>query len=181
MIFKSFLSNRCTEIIFGSILGDGSLRIQKPYVNARLSFRHAISQKEYFFWKVDQLKEISSDKCWWRQKADGYGGEKLRYQSLATEPLTQIYHIAHHHNQTQIKRRWLNILTPLSLLIWWLDDGSIIGNGRKGVFCTDSFTLKEQQILARYLLVVWKVRVSIGKITRKKENGSEGVYYRLWF
>ena len=48
-------------------------------------------------------------------------------------------------------------MTPLSLAIWWLDDGSIIGNGRKGVLCTDGFDEESVHVLARYLEKVWGV------------------------
>jgi len=179
MIKKSFLSDRCKEIILGSLLGDGSLKIEKIYKNARFSFRHSIYQKEYFFWKVEQLKEISSESCWWKQKKNSLGGEMLRYQSLALPALTEIYKLTHKKNKLVIKRKWLNQMSPLSLAIWWLDDGSIISNGRKGVFCTDSISYKEQKILAKYLKVVWEINVHIGKIKRIRD-GKEVEYYRLW-
>ena len=179
-MITSFLSDRCREIVLGMVLGDGSLKIHKPYKNARFSFRHSIGQKDYFSWKVGELKEICSESCWWKQEPNGLGGEMLRCQSLALESLTEIYKITHYHNTLAIKRRWLNLLTPLSLAVWWTDDGSIIGNGRKGVLCTDPFTLEEQKILSQYLLKVWKVNVAIGKITRER-NGEIREYYRLWF
>lgn len=176
---KSFLSDQCKEIILGSLLGDGSLKIQSFYKNARFSFRHSVGQKEYFFWKAQQLKEISGNSDIWEQEADGFGGKKLRYQSRALRSLTELHQLISKKNHLVIRRKWLNQLTPLSLAIWWLDDGSIIGNGRKGVFCTDSFSLKEQKILAKYLMKVWGVRVTIGKIVRLWK-GRKREYYRLW-
>ena len=178
-MIESFLSKNCKEIILGSLLGDGSLRIHKSYKNARFSFRHSVNQKEYFFWKAGQLKEISGESSIWRQKADGFGGEKLRYQSLALESLTELYRLTHKGNQLIIRRKWLNELTPLSLAIWWLDDGSLIGNGKRGVICTDPFSLKDQKTLARYFLKVWGVKTAIGKISRRS-NGKRVEYYRLW-
>ena|SRR3989344_959741 len=179
MIKKSFLSDRSKEVILGSILGDGSLKIHKPYKNARFSFRHSIGQKDYFFWKANQLKEISSDSYYWVQKADGLGGEKIRYQSLALESLTDLYHLTHEHDKLVIKRKWLNLLTPLSLAIWWLDDGSLIVNSRRGVLCTDPFSYEDQKILARYLYIVWGIRVTIAK-TIREHDGRKREYYRLW-
>jgi len=177
---KSFLLNKSEEIILGSLLGDGSLRIHKDYKNARFSFRHSVRQKDYFFWKVSQLKDISGKNCYWESKdRDGFGGKKLRYQSIATERLTDLYNLVCKKGKLKIQRKWLNLLTPLSLTIWWMDDGSIIGNGRKGVFCTESFSYKEQKILARYLKVIWKIKVHVGKIKRVW-NGKEKTYYRLW-
>jgi len=162
------LSDRCKEIILGSLLGDGSLKINSDYKNARFSFRHSEKFQKYFFWKVNELKEISGEKCFWKEK-DGM----LRYQSLALESLTEIYNFTHKKNKLTIKRKWLNLMTPLSLAVWWMDDGSLIKNSRQGVFCTDSFDLKSQKILAQYLLKVWNIKTKIGK-NRKKE------YYRLY-
>lgn len=180
MIKKSFLSDRSKEIILGSLLGDGSLRISKPYTNARFSFRHSWDQKDYFFWKVSELKEISGKSCWWRQDGpDGLGGRKLRYQSLALESLTELYRQTHDKDKLVIRRKWLNQLTPLSLTVWWLDDGSLIGHGKRGVLCTDPFSHEEQKILARYLLKTWNVRVAIAKIVRVR-GGKRKEYYRLW-
>ena len=178
-MIKSFLSKHCKEVILGSLLGDGSLKIHKPYKNARFSFRHSVNQKEYFFWKAEQLKEISGESSIWRQKADGFGGKKLRYQSLALDSLTELHRLTSRNNRLLIRRKWLNKLTPLSLAIWWLDDGSLITNGKRGVICTNSFPLEEQKILARYLLKVWDIKTAIGKIFRKR-NGKHTEYYRLW-
>lgn len=168
---KSFLSKNCKEIIFGSLLGDGSLKIYKSYENARFSFRHSVRQKDYFFWKISQLKEISGESCWWEQKKNSLGDAMLRYQSKALESLTELYRLTHKKKKFIIRRKWLNQLTPLSLAIWWLDDGSLITNGRRGVLCTDPFSYEEQKLLARYLYKVWNIKVHIGKM---KE------YYRLW-
>jgi hypothetical protein len=161
------LSVECKEIILGSLLGDGSLKISKKYKNARFSFRHSIKYNDYFFWKAERLKEISGKKYYWIQK-DG----KLRYQSLALPELTEIYNFASKKGKLKVRRRWLNLLTPRALAVWWMDDGALVKNSRQGVFCTDKFSFKEQKILSRYLWKVWKIRVRIGK--------SEKGYYRLW-
>ena len=70
-------------------------------------------------------------------------------------------------------------MTPLSLAIWWFDDGSIISNGRKGVFCTDGFTKKQVKTLAQYLQVVWQIRTVVGAVSNKRD-GKKEEYYRLW-
>lgn len=178
-MIQSFLSEQCKEVILGSLLGDGTLRIHPQYKNARFSFRHSIKQKEYFFWKLKQLEEISGEKCWWIQSNNALSGDKLYYQSLALESLTNLYELTHKGQRLHIRRKWLNMLTPLSLTIWWLDEGSLITNGRRGVLCTDSFSYEEQKIMARYLYKVWDVKVAIGKVHREWK-GKQNEYYRLW-
>ena len=174
------LSDRIKELLLGSLLGDGSLKISDGYVNARFSFRHSIIQKEYFELKVAMLEDISSDHCVFLQKADGYSrNQKLRYQSLALPALSEMFNLTHTNGRLDIQRRWLNCMTPFSLAIWWFDDGSLIANGRKGVFCTDGFDEKSVKILAQYLQVVWNIQTHIASIGRKRD-GTQKEYWRLW-
>ena len=175
------LSDHVVSIIFGSLLGDGSLKIHKGYTNARFSFRHSIVQKNYFLWKANQLKEISAAKYVFQQKADGFSkNEKMRYQSCALPELTELYQITHKQHKFVVKRRWLNIMTPLSLAVWWCDDGSIVGNARKGVLCTDGFDELFVKRLAKYLEVNWNLKTHVGAVSRSRESKKEK-YYRLWF
>lgn len=166
------MSDQCKAIILGSLLGNGSLRKQKNYKNARFYIRH--SQQDYFLWKAYALQEIAS--------AVGYSKNKsLLFQSRAISQLTEIHQITYDKNKLKIQRRWLNHLTPLSLAIWWMDVGSLISNHRKGVLCTDGFEEQSVKLLAHYLKVVWKVNAHVGRRDRKYGNSSKQFYYRLWF
>lgn len=173
------LSVKTKEIILGSLLGDGSIRIHPKYKNARFSFRHSIKQKEYFLWKCSKLKEISADKSIFIQKNDGYSlNDKLRYQSRALPALTELYKITH-KKAFLIRRKWLNYMSALSLAIWWFDDGSIISNGRKGVICTDGFDEKSVKLLVQYLQKNLHIRAKAAPI-RRKTNGKKKEYWRIW-
>lgn len=173
------LSKDIKSIILGSVLGDGSLKIHPKYRNARFSFRHSEKQSDYFFWKVNQLKEIAGEKHYWRQSKngkDGWGTVKLRFQSKALPALTEIFELTHPKKTFLIRRKWLNLLTPLSLAIWWQDDGSIIANGRKGVLCTDGFKKQEVQLLQKYLKKVWNIQTTAAPKSSKEKDK-----LRLWF
>ena len=172
------LSDHCKSIIYGTLLGDGCLQKTKGYKKARLSIRHSFAQVDYFDWKVDRLREISSPKSVQKQAPTG-----LIFQSKACSELTEIQSITHLNNRLRIQRRWCNHLTPLSLAIWWCDDGSIISNGRKGVLCTDGFDETSVRLLANYLQTVWGIYVHVGAIKRDRKNVqySKNHYYRLWF
>ena len=170
------ISLSCPEksVILGSLLGDGSLKIYPGYKNARFSFRHSEKESAYFFYKVGLLSEIGSPGSVQRQAPDGWSSlGKLRYQSRALPALSEIHNVTHKKNKLQIRRKWLNHLTPHSLAIWWFDDGSIISGGRRGVLCTDGFTEAECLILARYLLVVWKISARIGRVSKQSRKGSK--------
>jgi len=133
--------------------------------------------REYFLWKVSQIKEISAETDVWEQKGDdGWGKDKLRYQSAALPALTDLFCLTNPHRQLEIRRKWLNQLTPLALCVWWLDDGSLL-NGKQGVFCTDGFSYEEQLILVRYLRVVWELNP---RISRVSTTGPRSNQYRIW-
>ena len=165
------LKNRCREIILGSLLGDGSLVISKRYKRPRFEIRHSISQKDYFFWKVSELKEISGKKCSRIQPADGWSKKKkLHYHSLAQPCLTELYYLTHRQGKTYIHQEWLKELTPLSLLVWWLDDGSLVKNSRQGILCTEGFSRQDSLVLSRYLKQRWRIKTKVGR---------RGKYYQL--
>jgi LAGLIDADG DNA endonuclease family len=179
------LSDHCKSIICGTLLGDGCLQITKGYKNARLSIRHSQVQREYFDWKVANLQEISSAKSVQISKSSGFGkNPKFLFQSSSLPDLTSLYNLTYKKKRLCIRRRWLNKLTPLSLAIWWCDDGSIIGNPpRRGVLCTDGFDEKSVRLLARYFEKVWKIHAHVGAIRRNRiyGNSTKTEYYRLWF
>lgn len=174
------LSKNVRDIILGSLLGDGSLAINPKYKNPRFSFRHSIKQKEYFFWKVDMLKEVCGESCYWLQgsekKPDGWGTAKYRFQSKALSSLTEIYNLTHKKvsvTKVRVTRKWLNQLSPLSLAIWWQDDGSLVSDSRQGVICTDGFSLEEVAIIRQYFKTVWDIETKIGRISNQEK-------YRIW-
>ena len=174
------LSKNVRDIILGSLLGDGSLAINPKYRNPRFSFRHSLKQKEYFFWKVGALKEISGESCYWLQgsekKPDGWGTAKYRFQGKALSSLTEIYDLTHKRvsgTKVRVTRKWLNQLSPLSLAIWWQDDGSLVSDSRQGVLCTDGFSLQEVEIIHQYFKKVLSIETKIGQIANQDK-------YRIW-
>jgi hypothetical protein len=174
------LSKNVRDIILGSLLGDGSLAINPKYKSPRFSFRHSIKQKEYFFWKVEMLKEISGESCYWLQgsekKPDGWGTAKYRFQSKVLSSLTEIYNLTHKRvsgTKVRVTRKWLNQLSPLSLAIWWQDDGSLVSDSRQGVICTDGFSLEEVEIIHQYFKKVLNIDTKIGRVSNQEK-------YRIW-
>ena len=166
------------------LLGDGSLKIHKGYKNARLSFRHSIKQKDWFFWKREQLKNwglSAGNDVWEQQKGTDWSNHKLRYQSKATHELTELFILVHKRGEKgnlRIWRKWLNQMDAQSLAIWWCDDGSLVSNTRQGVFCTDGFALRDVEVLSKYLKKVWEISTTIHSVGLNKKD--ENPRYRLW-
>jgi hypothetical protein len=158
------LSKRTESIIYGSILGDGCIQLKKGYRNAILSIKQSHAQKKYLQWKVHNTNsEITGPISENRPDLGRFSQESSwLFQSHASEDLTRIHSIVIRGGVKKIRRRWLNrIKDPIGLLVWWFDDGSIVGNGRQGVLCTNSFTLEENKILQKYLKVVWSINTTV--------------------
>jgi hypothetical protein len=175
------LSDQARAVILGSILGDGSLKKQSKYANANLQIRHSETQKEYLLWKAEMLKEVASEKSVSVQKPDGYSKNlRWRFCSRSVPSLTEVHNHTCKKNKLRIQRKWLNEMMPLSLAVWWCDDGSLIGHGsRRGVFCTDGFDESAVKTLSRYMKVMWNVQTVVAPVNDKRE-GRQPVKWRLW-
>ena len=175
------LSYHCIQVILGGLLGDGSLKLQKGYRNARYQIRHSITQKQYLEWKHKLLKEVALPKLQ-EQKPDGFSTNKMiAFQSKAHKDLTKIYDCVCQNNNLVIERTWLDSLDELALLVWWLDDGSLVADRKQGCFCTDGLSLDKVELLKEYLADVWKINVKIGtRDDTKIKNTTQKEYYRLY-
>ena len=113
----------------------------------------------------------------------------VNLQSRACENLTKIHSLVCKNNVLCVERSWLDALDGLALLIWWLDDGSLVANGRRGCFCTNGFSFDTQNTLKQYLLERWKIKTTIGKVVPKATSSrtffgeaekKNPIYYRLY-
>lgn len=173
---KICLSENCKSVILGSILGNGSLKIDKCYKNTRLKIRHSETSVPYLEWKLSFLEELGGSVV--AQKSDGFSkNKKILYQSKVSESLTMLHKLTYANNNLCIKRSWLNRLTPLALAIWWLDDGSLISGRRRGVFCCEGFQKSDLLLIIRYFKIVLGIELRLGQIT--KSNSSKE-YFRLY-
>nr|QQY84798.1 putative site-specific DNA endonuclease [Chaetophora lobata] len=76
-------------------------------------------------------------------------------------------------------RKFLNLLNPVGLAVWWCDDGSIVGDGQQGVLCMDNISKSEAEICKDYFHDVWNIDCSVAKVKSKKTPNK--YYYRLYF
>lgn len=158
------------QVLLGTLLGDGSLKRNKNYANARFQMRHAIRYADWFYWKANKLSMFASAKAIHVQSPskNSYGKTPmLHFQTLTSTVLTKIHSIVTKKNKLRIKRSWLNFLSPVALMCWWLDDGALTANWRQGLFCCEGFNKKQQEILVKYLNKVCALRARIVPQDRK--------------
>lgn len=177
---KLSLNFNTKQLILGSLLGNGELKLTSD-TKALFQFKHRFGLKEYGEWKSDFLVDIKSANSLIVHKTIGYGvTNKITFMSLEDERLFHLYNYLYNQDRLRVLRRWLNYLDSFGLLIWWLDDGSIIDSGKRGVLCTDHTPYESLLVLRRYLKITFDIDSNIVRHTAT--TSFRGPYfYRLYF
>ena len=114
------LSQMQISVIIGSLLGDGYLRIISGRRNAFLEINHSIKQKDYVDWKYTVLKNITVSAP--KERIIDKTRTAYRFYTRQLPELTQL-HKKFYRDGKKIVPDDL-FLTPLSLAVWFMDDGS---------------------------------------------------------
>ena len=130
-----YLNHDQLQVVYGSILGDGSLRKLKEGCT-QLRIGHGFEQKEYAIWKKEIISNVVS-----------YVGDGKNKYSFDTIPMYELnrlnYKTKYGKNKfCHIPEEIINNLDILGLTIWYLDDGNFsgsykkYGNGKSNICCT---------------------------------------------
>ncbi len=164
----------------GTVFGDSSLKVQKGYTNARLSYRHSSRQTDWFMWKtLCAFGEFTTEEGIQFQLPDGYQAEasaivgeclgKWKISTRVDERLTSLQEKIAPNNVKRIQRFWLNHMNNYFLMTLWLDAGGLTGNlGCQGMIATGEMPLDQVNILAEYLKTVWKINCYGGELDSQK-------------
>lgn len=162
--------NEVKQLVLGSLLGDGHIR-RKEYngklCNSHLIITHCSKQKDYLEWKHSLLGEYKGS---FKETNRG----QYKAESKSHPHLNPFYELV--GKPKRITRKLLNLLDPLGLAIWYMDDGclqieynkrhdgSYHIKRRRITISTDCFSEEEQKIVQRYFQVVWGIEAAIHKI-----------------
>ncbi len=146
------LTQRQIEILYGSMLGDA-----KGSGWSAAGFKHSTKQDLYLFWKWEEFKNICKE-----GNLQHYSQYDKRYNKyyygwvFRTKANTDIETCIKEFYKSGVKEvsnKILEYLTPLSIAVWYMDDGTtdffhrfIIKDDYKHTprlkFCTDSFSIE---------------------------------------
>ena len=135
------------SVLKGSLLGDGYLRRISGRKNAFLEINHSFKQRAYVDWKYSILENISGS----RPKARKGNGKRVAYR-FYTRQMPEMTELVHHWYGDRGKCVPKDLkLDPVTLAIWFMDDGSLCGNA--DVYLnTQQFDSMSQEILLNSLL-----------------------------
>lgn len=132
-----YLTENQKQVVYGSVLGDGSLR--KNHSCNQLRINHGIKQTEYCRWKESILNP-------WI----GYSYSEERRVGFDTIPMCELNDLKFRSSPRQkgisckdciIPEEVINNLDVLGLAIWYQDDGTFAGNfskwgkGKSTIYC----------------------------------------------
>jgi len=157
------LSGVQRELVIGSLLGDGSMRYSRT--NALLEVNHSVKQRTYVDWKYTQLAEFVATPP--KERSGNGGRTAYRFVTRSDPEFTKLYRLFYDERGKQVPDDLE--LTPLTLAVWLMDDGS---RSRNAVYLnTQQFDLLSQIRLVDLLRTQWRTEASLH---RDKQ------YLRIW-
>jgi recombination protein RecA len=155
------LSSFQWEVLLGGLMGDGALSPSRSGHGARFRFGHGSAQTRYGDWKASLFANLTCSRT-----TDDRGAVFYDLQQLPelAEPRRAVYVGGRKH----LSYDYLKRLTPLSLAVWYMDDGSFQiranglqertrgGSGRSEI-CITAFDEGSQQRLAEHLRDEWGI------------------------
>jgi len=153
------------SFLVGTLLGDGYIRRVRGRRNAFLEVNHSITQKEYVEWKYDLLKDLVRS-----GPKERFGkGTRIAYRFFTKQhpEFTKTMDLFYKNKKKCIPDL---ILDPMSLAVWFMDDGSRCSEN--DVYLnTQQFSKDDQYKLLKFLE---NIGLS-GTLNKDKE------YYRIRF
>ncbi|MDV6014506.1 recombinase RecA [Haloechinothrix sp. LS1_15] len=156
------------QVILGSLMGDGNLScpVRHDSESARFRMGHGAKQAEYLRWKVSLLDNIPHS-C----TSNGKGATFADFTPLAE--LAELRDAVYFGDgRKHLSWDYLKALTPLSLAIWYMDDGCFTvrskgaqqrtagGSGRIEI-CVAAMAEDSQQRLVQYLRDTYELDVKL--------------------
>lgn len=127
------LSQRQVEILIGSILGDGYI-----YPAGKIQLEHSSKSKDYVNWKFQELQNLAYKKLSTITRTDKRNGKQYTSCRFWLRQYFCPWRKYFYRGNKKIFPHNLKI-TPLSLAVWYMDDGCY--SDKKCTLSTDSFSI----------------------------------------
>ena len=141
-----YLNEDQMQIVYGSLLGDGSIYQRKEHIGKKSHLRlgHSTGQREYLEYKANLLRNVTVGeiKPIHNKASNGF--------YINTIALYEIDHLSTYRKDKLIPQEVADNLNPLGLAIWYMDDGTYSGyhekwgNGKSKIYC---FKFKNREIM----------------------------------
>ncbi len=149
------LTEEQKSILIGCLLGDGTLRRKR---NTLLEINHSDKQRDYVFWIYSKFRGLVSTPP--KIRVSGLNRKSYRFTTRSLSFLNEFYESFYSKSHQKTVPRDLR-LNPLSLAIWFMDDGS---KSRNTIYLnTQQFDLSDQGYLLYLLKSNFDVEATLNK------------------
>jgi recombination protein RecA len=162
------------ELILGSLMGDGCLSAaMRDSEAARFRMGHGTKQAGYLEWKTSLLANVPHSRT-----TNAKGAVFADLTPLAElDELRRAVYLG--DGKKHLSDEYLKALTPLSLAVWYMDDGAFTlrskglqertsgGSGRIEI-CVEAMSEGTRERLAAHLRDVWGMDVRLGRKGRRQ-------------
>jgi len=147
------LSKRQKDILIGKLLGDGHLEVNGFF--PRLKIDHSYKQKEYVLWLYKEFISLSAKKPKMIKFFDKRVNKTYFHWRFSTRSISTFSfwrNLFYQKRKKIIPKNIERILkSPLSLAVWYMDDGYRRSDCRGIYLCTSAYGFSEQKLLQKVL------------------------------
>lgn len=158
-INESAPSQYAKKVLLGTILGDGCL-VAGSKTTAYLKLCHSSKQIDYLMWKIEVLFPLLGD--FRLQIVKDATGKRIHAYTLSKHYLIHIYNDFYLDKLKIVQNNVLHRLTPLSIAVWYMDDGTIVRDDKNRFYgvrlVTDGFIEDDSEQIIEYFYDIWKVQ-----------------------
>ena len=154
------ISETAKQVILGSLLGDSSIYSTS---NKSLGFSFSHTNHKYFQYKKEVLGCLLNE-C--KGTVGGYEGSKRnrRGNSIVNASITDLLSICCVNGKKTVNKEWINLLSPLALAFWYMDDGSCVFTEKqapRAKIATNGFTKEKADLLQEMLYSKYGVECEV--------------------
>lgn len=157
------MTTKQKQLIYGSLMGDMSIQVNKGNCSPRLKVNHSSKQSEMVMAKYSILKEFVATEP--KEAANGgWGVSTIKFTTLTQPWLKPILKTVIKNGRKAVSEEWLSQLTEEGVAWWFMDDGSL---ARAGVrLSTEKFTEQENHMLSEWFMRRWGIEAIVFRAKR---------------
>ncbi len=143
---SALITSQTEQLIIGTVLGDASLPLNKK--NPRVDIAHREKDIEYLQWKYDILKSAGLT------KGAIYHCHIAMFSTVSSPHLWKYRNLFYKEGHRVLSRQALEMLTPFSLAIWYMDNGTFFQRSRHSVILrisSERYSEQENHLAATIL------------------------------
>ncbi len=157
-----YLSDFQWQVLRGTLMGDGALSATRSGHGARFRYSHCEKQTAYADWKASLFSNVTHSR---QVRADGV--VSYDFQPLAElAPVRQAVYV---DKKKVLDDDYMKQLTPLSIALWYMDDGNLsirskgaqkrtAGTTGRSSICVEAMEPATRERLASFLADTWGIR-----------------------